>query len=57
MKPAIFKKIGIKLMVAVGLTAALIIGLSAYFYIAFQEKLLLAEVKRAAAGGGVKATR
>ena len=46
MKPAIFKKIGIKLMVAVGLTAALIIGIAAYFYIAFQEKLLLAEVER-----------
>ncbi|MEJ2054593.1 MAG: histidine kinase dimerization/phospho-acceptor domain-containing protein, partial [Calditrichaceae bacterium] len=46
MKPAIFKKIGTKLMVAVGLTSALIIGLAAYFYISYQEKLLLAEVER-----------
>lgn len=46
MKPAFTKKIGIKLIVAVGLSAALIIGLAAYFYISFQEKLLLAEVER-----------
>ena len=33
-------------MVAVGLAAALTIGLSAYFYLSYQEKLLLAEVER-----------
>ncbi|MBN1406967.1 MAG: HAMP domain-containing protein [Calditrichaceae bacterium] len=33
-------------MVAVGVTAAIIIGVSAYFYISSQEKLLLTEVER-----------
>ena len=46
MKPAVFKKIGTKLMVAVGVTAAIIIGISAYFSISSQEKLLLSEVER-----------